>query len=314
MKESKSLTALAAMMILLAGQAVFAQGPAPVAKAARDGLSRVKVAAYYEIVTDGATIGRSLADMAKVLKDIRAGFIFRGFMQGPTVLDSPDNIPPELLQQPGAKPLDPKQLSDFYKENGYSYQSLKAAIAAIKKEMPDALFCGGIPAQWLNAIERDPATGAIVKPDETWKMALDPQKWNVQSEGKPFTKEDLQKFFAVRHGWARPDAPYDWRSVPAYFPDPTNEDYRKIVVGWAARQIDCGADAIWVDLMFTASAYLAQLTKNPLHPAVKATYEGAAKIVDEIRQYGHRRGGTSSWGPGPSRSSVTPTPCPPSTS
>ncbi len=121
-------------------------------------------------------------------------------------------------------------------------------------------------------------------------MSLDPQKWGINFRGKPLTKESFQKMFGLTHLWIKGSQAYDWRKVQAYFPDITNPEYQELLLSWAKKQIDCGADAIWIDMQFSQASMLARITKDVNHPAVKESYEAAAKIVDKIHGYGLEKG------------------------
>ena len=186
----------------------------------------------------------------------------------------------------GGNRLSAAQVAARVKAGGYCYRSFQDAVAAAKRELPRILITGALAAQWLNATERHPTSGRILKPEETWQMALDPQKWQLKQNGQPLTKAALQKRFGLTHGWAKPDEDYDWRKVPAYYPDLTNPDFQALFLAWAKRQVECGADAIWVDLLFTQAMLLAQLGADPLHPAVKESYDAACHLVDEIHRLG----------------------------
>lgn len=278
--------------MLLATVFSFAEGglDETAKKNAQEKLSKVKVAAYYEIISDGATIGRSTADTIGLLKECRTELVFRAFMQGPTVLETPDDIAPGLAASLGGNRLSPAQVSERVKASGYCYRMFQDAAAVAKKEIPNLIVTGALATQWINATERHPTSGKIFKPEETWKMALDPQKCQLKQNGKPLTKEALQKRFGITHGWAKPDKEYDWREVPAFYPDLTNPDFQELFLAWAKRQVDCGADAIWVDLLFTQAVMLAQLGSDPMHPAVKESYDAACHLVDEIHRLGISKG------------------------
>jgi len=253
-------------------------------------LARVKIAAYYELISDGASIGRSTAYMAGLLKACRTELVFRAFMQGPTVLESPDDLAPELVASLGGNRLSAAQVAARVRASGYCYRSFQEAVTTAKRELPRVIITGALAAQWLNATERHPASGQILKPEETWPMALDPQKWHLRQNGQPLTKAALQKRFGITHGWAKPDEDYDWRKVPAYYPDLTNPAFQALFLAWAKRQVECGADAIWVDLLFTQAMLLAQLGADPRHPAVKDSYDAACLLVDEIHRLGLAQG------------------------
>jgi len=120
--------------------------------------------------------------------------------------------------------------------------------------MPDLILCGAIAAQFLWAKDKNDVTGEIIS--DTNSMALNPQKWGINQP--------------IQRGK----------------PDITNPEFQKLLLSWAQKQIDYGADAIWIDLLFTQAESFKQVTGNPNHLAVKESYEAASKIVDEIHSYG----------------------------
>jgi hypothetical protein len=256
-------------------------------KKALERLSRVKVASLYENITDRV---RNVNETIRLLKETHTDFIFRGFWRWSPCLESPDDIPPELLELARGENVTPRRISEAVRKSGKHYEGLKKTIATIKKELPDILFCSAIPAQRVCRIERNPITGKILGEEETWKMALDPQKWKVKRDGKPVTKEEFQKWFGVGHQWVEKDEDYDRRKVVAYFPDITNPDFQELLLSWAKKQIECGADAIWIDMLHTHARFLLQITGDPGHPAVRDSFAGASRIVAEIHKYGKSKG------------------------
>jgi len=77
--------------------------------------------------------------------------------------------------------------------SGHYYQELARSISAIKKELPNIIFVGAIPAQYSGEIEYNPLTN---KKFMLWtkhgKWRLDRQKWQIEREGKPLSKDDFQ--------------------------------------------------------------------------------------------------------------------------
>lgn len=280
------------MAVLFAAGCAFAASAADdsLKQAAQERLSRVKIAAYYEIISDGASIGRSTATAIGLLKACRTELVFRAFMQGPTVVEAPDAIAPELAASLGGNRLSPAQVAERLRASGYCYSLFQDAAADARRQIPGLIVTGALATQWLNATERHPGSGRILRPEETWKMALDPQKWQLKQDGKPLTKAALQKRFGITHGWAQPDEDYDWRKVPAFYPDLTNPDFQALFLAWAQRQVEGGADALWVDLLFTQAAMLAQLGADPQHPAVRESYDAACHLVDELHRLGRAQG------------------------
>ena len=170
--------------------------------------------------------------------------------------ESPENAPEEAL------------------ELGYTYEHLKEAVIKIKEEMPNVIFCGAIPAQRINMEEKNPITGETFGKDEMWEIALDPAKWEID-----MSKADFQNRMSEYTG-----------GETAYFPDITDPRFQYLLLSWAKKQIDCGADAIWVDSLFSQAVILEKITKDKNHPAVKESFEAASKIVDGIHNYGYSKG------------------------
>ena len=239
-------------------------------------LSDVKVGVVYENVRDRLQyyIGRDLDDVIEIFEDLGVDFVFRGFWRW-----SP--CPQDCSQLKGVA-------RELCMESGYSYSQLQESISEIKREIPDVIFCGSIPAQKLDRRVWNPVTGEIIDYPETWGMALDPSKW-----GLPMSKEEFQCRFAQTHFWFSPEkdcGEYEPSTAPAYFPDITNEKFQELIVAWAKKQIDCGADAIWIDMLFTQVRMLAKISGNPNHVAVRESYEAACRVVNEIHQYGASKG------------------------
>jgi hypothetical protein len=289
---------LLALSGFLAGLAIVSGLPGS-AQAGTDGkLSRVKVAVLYENVTDGVSMGRSMADTIKLLKETRADMIFRGFWKWEAIVESPDNIPKELLEFSREEGFSDKQASEKIRRSGHYYQALTGWISAIKKEMPDMIFCGAIPPQHLFRVEINPITGKVYTAEETWAMALDPQKWGITHNGKPITKEQFQARVAGKKPGNK-SGEYDRRKATAYFPDITDPDFQDLLLSWAKKQIDCGADAIWIDMLYAQAKLISRATEDPNHPAVKASLAAAVKLIDGIHKYGESKGkyiNVGSWG------------------
>lgn len=251
----------------------------PVTRSSRPiDLSLVKVASLYEYVTDGATIGRSKDEVLNLLKETKTDFIFRGFWRWDPCPESPETVLP--LEYP----------LDYIKkraQRGYTYEHLENAITEIKRNKPGIIFCGSVPAQKITRLVWNPVTGEHFGTEETWDMALDPGKWDIS-----VSKERLQCEFAKTHFWVNPSInckDYDYKQPSAYFPDITNEKFQELFLSWAKKQIDCGADAIWIDMLFTQVGMLGKITKDKNHPAVKESFEAASKMVDEIHKYGESK-------------------------
>lgn len=253
--------------------------------------SKVKVAMLYENITDGIQIGRSMEETIWIFKETGTNLIFRGFWKWSPVVESPKEIPAELFELAADRAVNSEQTREGLRKTGHYYKELERWISAIKKEVPDITFVGAIPAQTLGRIEFNPITGKVYSTEETWNMALDPVKWKIEKEGKPVTKEKFQSWFQGVHPYGgKSEINYDWRKAPAYFPDITNREFQELMLSWAKRQINAGADAIWIDMLYHQAYRLAQITRNVTHPAVKESIEAAAKIVGEIHNYGGSKG------------------------
>ena len=244
-----------------------------------NGLTDIKIASLYERVTDGIYyLNRSIEDVIKILKETETDFVFRGWWRWSPCPDSPNTIlPPEY----------PPNYVENCARRGYTYEHLKNAIDKIK-EISHIIFCGAIPAQRITTLVWNPITKEHFYTDETWEMALDPSKWSIN-----MTKEEFQYEFAKWHLWVDPNLTleeYDYRNVSSYFPDITNERFQELLISWAIKQIECGADAIWIDMLFSQAKMLYGITGDIYHPAVKESYEAACKIVDEIHEYGESIG------------------------
>ncbi len=228
---------------------------------AREKFSQVKIASLYENITDLKAFGRSLDDAVKQFKGTKTDLIFRGFWLWMPAFQTPEDIPLELLKLAETRNLDSEQIIKLVKERGYFYKQLADYIVGIKKEIPGIILCGAIPAQKVNSIDYNPVTGKILTREDTWRMSLDPQKWGINFRGEPLTKEGFQKLFGLTHLWIKKFQTYDWSKAPAYFPDITNPDYQELLLSWAEKQIDCGVDAIWIDMQFSQASMLAKITR-----------------------------------------------------
>ncbi len=258
---------------------------------AQERLSQVKVASLYENINDGVLIGRSIDETIGILKETKTDLIFRGFWKWAPVVNSPDEIPSELYELAGDRNISREQTRESLRKTGHYYEELDKWISGIKREIPDIIFVGAIPAQTLGRIEFNPITEKVYKAEETWDMALDPSKWGIKNNGKLVTKEDFQAWFQGIHPYGgKSESNYDWQKASAYFPDITNPDFQELMLSWAKRQIDAGADAIWIDMLYHQTGRLAQITGDVNHPAVKESVDAASKIIDRIHKYGESKG------------------------
>lgn len=268
-------------------------------------LYEVKVAVIYEKVTDRKPNGRSLDETVKVLKATQTDFIWLGFWTWTIPApDSPDNMPPELANRIAEwANTAAKNAPELIRQTGYSYEELRKSIPAIKKEMPGVIFTGGIPAEALGRVEVDPITNKVIDINSTWSMAFDPKKWNItyvcpedvckdypSLKGKLLDKEGFQEYFALTNHLLKPGEKYDWQKVDGYYPDLTIPAFQELLVNRAKKQIDSGADGIFVDLLYTQAESLKKMTNDANHPAVRDSYDAATKIIDEIHGYGESKG------------------------
>ena len=278
-------------LLVLAG-AFIAIVPTFVPAYAENPLSQIKVGILYENVTDGVGMGRSLEETNVLLKDTQAGFLFRGFWKWEPVVESPQQIPIQLLNMAREEGID--HLAERIEKDGKSYRSLERWVERIKSDNPTLIFCGAVPAQHLAKVEIDAKSGRVYTAEETWAMALDPQKWKTVLRGNIATKQQLQ---AQISGDKTTD--YDRYKAKAYFPDLTNPDFQSLLESWAERQIDLGADAIWIDMLLAQTKMFLTTPEDVNHPAVRDSYMAAVKIVDDLHRYGADRGKNiliGSWG------------------
>jgi hypothetical protein len=123
---------------------------------------------------------------------------------------------------------------------------------------------------------------------ETWAMALDPENLNLG-----ITKENGQCQAAKFLGWISSGVScpsgYDLANAPAYFPDITNAQYQGLLLSWAEKQIDLGADGIWIDMLYAQASFIQEKTRDPNNSGAETAFEAASKIVDEIHAYGSTR-------------------------
>ncbi|VVB91408.1 Uncharacterised protein [uncultured archaeon] len=73
--------------------------------------------------------------------------------------------------------------------------------------------------------------------------------------------------------------------MKAYFPDITNESFQAFLLALAEKQIDSGADGIWVDGLFSQAANVYAMTNDLNNSAVNASYSAASKLIDNIHNY-----------------------------
>jgi len=237
-------------------------------------LENIRVASFYQTVTDGDVISRSIDEVSAIFEETKTDMVFRGFWRWNPVPESPDlavslEFPDEYVKEAEIR--------------GYTYQQLKDATEKIKADIPHILFTGAVTTQRLNKLERNPITDKIFKQTETWEMAFNPEKWNLG-----VSKEETQCKLTKSWNWIDSgiECPqdYDPENAPAYFPDMTNEKFQELFLSWAKKQIDCGADIMWIDMLFKQANIIEK--SYPGHAAVKESFEASSKVVDEIHKYG----------------------------
>ncbi len=213
-------------------------------------ISNIKVAIVYESIIDQI---RDINSVADLVKETGADYIHRGFFRWMGMAEI---------------------------ERKYDvYEILTKGIETIKKKNPNVLVGGALAAQEINKVEHNPVTGEIIPEEKTWEMALDPQRF-----GFNMTKEELHEKYWEKTG-----------SNKYVLPDITNPDYQQLFLSFAKKQIDSGIDAIWIDGLYVQAGILARLAKkggkDPVnHPGVKASFEAASRIVDEIHKYSRSKG------------------------
>ena len=231
-------------------------------------ISHIKIVSWYQSITDYRAFSRTIDDVITHLRETNTEFVFRAFWRWNAI---PDECP----------------IGDAECElAGRSYAHLENAIIEIKSELPDIIICGGIAFERINAQERNPITGETFDRDETWAMALNPGEYGIDYWGTPpESKVNFQEDRANLLGFA-PPGPYDTLTAYAYYPDILNPDFQQLLISWAKKQIDCGVDAIWVDMLFAQARIFAAVTGDPHYYAVEESYEAACAIVDSIHEYG----------------------------
>jgi hypothetical protein len=238
--DKKILTAILLLGIaaaLVLGYIRLARGPAGPASSgstadanfSATSLGTIRVAIVYERLGDNRP-GRTTGEQIQILKDTRADFILRASWRwnplpgscsdadiAKAVFKKPEDVTPELRQ--------------LCKDSGYSFEGIKTAIGAIKKEIPNITIIGAIPAQKINEKEINEVTGETFDEAQTAQMALDPKKWGISSPTKEELQDGLKKKYAAT----------------GVYPDITNPKVQELMLSWAKRQIDAGMDGIWID-------------------------------------------------------------------
>ena len=243
-------------------------------------LSQVKVVTLYERVSDGVAIGRNMGDVINIFRDTNTDLIFRGFFRWQPVPESPD------ASLPGYSSSYVKEKADI----GYTYSQLGDAISQIKAARPNTIFVGAIANQQLNKNEVNDKTGESLTQSQTWAMALDPSKYNMGVSKEDFQCQQAKALGVISDSINCPSG-YNPETTSAYFPDITNKQYQDLLVSRAAKQIDLGADAIWIDGFYAQTQYFQKNSKNPDDPAKKAAFDASSSVVDKIHEYGKTKYG-----------------------
>jgi len=212
---------------------------------------------------------RSIEEAADLVAGLRADFLFRGWWRWGVCPESPDE-PPDFFTQ--------EEIEQAAKA-GYTYEHLRRAVRAFHERGIE--YCGGVATQCVNARERDPITKRVYERSETWEMALDPGKWGIN-----YPKVKTQEYWSRLLGYHPLDQPYDPRIAWAYYPDLTNERWQRLFLNIVRKQVECGVDAVFVDMLYRQAFYLRNLTGDPKHPAVQDTWEAIYRLVDEIKRMG----------------------------
>ena len=233
-------------------------------------LLSVRVAVQYRYVTDGGVINRSLDDVIKILKEVHADFLFQGWLTQRPCPEKCSDLPPVE--------------ATLCMQRGYSYEHLRDAICRIKRELPNLIFCGGTQAEFLH-VEEVPGRDLKDRKNRAWEMSLNPEKW-----GLTVSRADIQFYWAKRWGFVREDERLSeeelkWR-MNIYFPDLTNPEFQDILLSRIYRQIDCGVDAVWIDMLYMQALMLKHISGSWSHPAVQDSLRAANEIVDRIHRYG----------------------------
>jgi len=223
-------------------------------------LHQIKVAILYQRITDGIyhpSKSRTYEDLVNILKETNPDLVFRVWWRW---VPTPEFLPPD----------------DPVYQAGHTYQQFEETLKKLKRDLPEVRYWfGAIPTQRINLEERNPIKGKTYSQNETWEIALAPQKWGIN-----FSKEELQKIAQEKGGSGK----------YGYFPDITNKKFQELYLSWAKRQIDAGVNGLFLDMLFAQPRLLAKITGNPEHQAVKESLEAIDYLIKEIRNYGYKKG------------------------
>lgn len=238
-------------------------------------LSDVKVAVVYERLYDQRP-NRTIEEHIQIFNDTKTDLIFRAWWRW-------NAIPKNCEDWIGI--LSNQAVAGCYSLR-YSYDHLKNATIGIKREIPGIIIVGAIPAQRILKTDYNPITKQVINYPETWDMSTDPARWGI-----PYSKIDFQCDFAKSQFWYSGGCnKYDPTNTEAYFPDITNPDFQELFLTSAKMQIDSGADAIWIDMLWTQAFKLYSATMNLSHQGVNESVEGAKNLITEIHNYGLSKG------------------------
>jgi len=222
-------------------------------------ISQIKVAILYQRISDfiyHPSKIRTYDDLVRILKETNPDLVFRIWWRWTPI---PESLPSD---------------NPVY-QAGHTYQQLEETLKKLKKDLPEIKFWfGSIPTQRINFVEKNPITGKTYSQEETWQMALDPQKWGIN-----FSKEKLQELAQQKGGTGQ----------SGYLPDVTNEEFQELYLSLAKRQIDAGVNGLFLDMLFAQPRILAKITKDPQHPAVKESLKAIDYLIKKIRDYGKKK-------------------------
>jgi len=255
MKKISTMMAILTIIIILFLGCRSNSGSDEAQPISSDRLSQVKVVALYESITDGwdGVDGRNINERIALLQETKMDMIFRGWWHW--------GVPDES-----------------------AYSNLQNTLLSIKAAMANIIFTAAVPAQALWRTNYNPKKRQFVNYPATWNMAFDPAAWGIAG----ISKTEFQCEYAKRRTWIDQSfdcATYDPQKVNAYYPDITNPAFQELLLSWAEKLIDIGADAIWVDMLFSQANFITKLTGDINHPAAKAAYDAALKIVDALHNY-----------------------------
>lgn len=251
-----AITAIAVTAILLIAGTGGRKPPAMAPPNITYGLSGIKIASVYEDVTDPIPPSRATGDVISMLRETNTELIFRGFWRWGPVPESPET-----------------SWNENYTKRHYTYKDLGETISRIKKEMPNVTFVGAIQVIKIERTEINDLTGEVLDENDTWAMALDPAKWGLGPSKEEVQEANMKRWF----GGLKPDI--------------TSPAYQELLLAMAKKQIDLGADGIWIDFFYSQAAFFAKTANVDInHPAMRDSFDAASRIVDEIHRYGESKG------------------------